>query len=186
MDSNRLSSEPYFNPQQPGTVCIAIDRYGHYRPSSENALRFLQQDDVETGIRHFLDDNVKAATLCTYVPDVTLLVFRFQSMKDVPPPGSGQTADRYIRDTFLPFLASESRLPEKKITLADAVYSTLTRGTPDCSVLKKHFMQETGYIEFLGRQRERKNIYRLQPEYVLPLTVVKNDFGYLLFSVDTN
>ena len=39
MDSNRLSSEPYFNPQQPGTVCIAIDRYGHYRPSSENALR---------------------------------------------------------------------------------------------------------------------------------------------------
>ena len=144
MDSNRLSSEPYFNPQQPGTVCIAIDRYGHYRPSSENALRFLQQDDVETGVRHFLDDNVKAATLCTYVPDVTLLVFRFQSMKDVPPPGSGQTADRYIRDTLLPFLASESRLPEKKITLADAVYSTLTRGTPDCSVLKKHFMQETG------------------------------------------
>ena len=182
MDSNRLSSEPYFNPQQPGTVCIAIDRYGHYRPSSENALRFLQQDDVETGVRHFLDDNVKAASLCTYVPDVTLLVFRFQSMKDVPPPGSGQTADRYIRDTLLPFLASESRLPEKKITLADAVYSTLTRGTPDCSVLKKHFMQETGYIEFLGRQRERKNIYRLQPEYVLPLTVVKNDFGYLLFS----
>lgn len=53
MDSNRLSSEPYFNPQQPGTVCIAIDRYGHYRPSSENALRFLQQDDVETGVRHF-------------------------------------------------------------------------------------------------------------------------------------
>ena len=111
MDSNRLSSEPYFNPQQPGTVCIAMDRYGHYRPSSENALRFLQQDDVETGIRHFLDDNVKAATLCTYVPDVTLLVFRFQSMKDVPPPGAGQTAARYIRDTFLPFLASESRLP---------------------------------------------------------------------------
>ena len=182
MDSNRLSSEPYFNPQQPGTVCIAIDRYGHYRPSSENALRFLQQGDVETGVRHFLDDNVKAASLCTYVPDVTLLVFRFQSMKDVPPPVSGQTADRYIRDTLLPFLASESRLPEKKIPLADAVYSTLTRGTPDCSVLKKHFMQETGYIEFLGRQRERKNIYRLQPEYVLPLTVVKNDFGYLLFS----
>ena len=73
-------------------------------------------------------------------------------------------------------------MPEKKITLADAVYSTLTRGTPDCSVLKRHFMQESGYIEFLGRQRERKNIYRLQPEYVLPLTVVKNDFGYLLFS----
>lgn len=170
MDSNRLSSEPYFNPQQPGTVCIAMDRYGHYRPSSENALRFLQQDDVETGIRHFLDDNVKAATLCTYVPDVTLLVFRFQSMKDVPPPGAGQTADRYIRDTFLPFLASESRLPEKKITLADAVYSTLTRGTPDCSVLKRHFMQESGYIEFLGRQRERKNIYRL-------LTVMRN--GYM-------
>ena len=71
MDSNRLSSEPYFNPQQPGTVCIAMDRYGHYRPSSENALRFLQQDDVETGVRHFLDDNVKAASLCTYVPDVT-------------------------------------------------------------------------------------------------------------------
>lgn len=62
MDSNRLSSEPYFNPQQPGTVCIAIDRYGHYRPSSENALRFLQQGDVETGVRHFLDDNVKAAS----------------------------------------------------------------------------------------------------------------------------
>ena len=182
MDSNRLSSEPYFNPQQPGTVCIAIDRYGHYRPSSENALRFLQQDDVETGVRHFLDDNVKAATLCTYVPDVTLLVFRFQSMKDVPPPGTGQTADHYIHDTLLPYLTSENRLPEKKITLADAVYSTLTRGTPDCSPLKRHFMQESGYIEFLGRQRERKNIYRLQPEYVLPLTVVKNDFGYLLFS----
>lgn len=49
-------------------------------------------------------------------------------------------------------------------------------------MLKRHFMQESGYIEFLGRQRERKNIYRLQPEYVLPLTVVKNDFGYLLFS----
>lgn len=29
---------------------------------------------------------------------------------------------------------------------------------------------------------EGKNIYRLQPEYVLPLTVVKNGFGYLLFS----
>lgn len=88
---NRLSSEPYFNPQQPGTVCIAIDRYGHYRPSSENALRFLQQGDVEAGVRHFLDDNVKAASLCTYVPDVTLLVFRFQSMEDVPPPETGQT-----------------------------------------------------------------------------------------------
>ena len=74
------------------------------------------------------------------------------------------------------------RILTKKITLADAVYSTLTRGTPDCSPLKRHFMQESGYIEFLGRQRERKNIYRLQPEYVLPLTVVKNDFGYLLFS----
>lgn len=182
MDNNRLSSEPYFTPQQPGTVCIAIDRYSHYRPSSENALRFLQQGDVEAGVRHFLDDSVKAAFLCTYVPDVTLLVFRFQSMKDVPPPGSGQTAGRYIRDTLLPYLASESRQPEKKITLADAVYSTLTRGTPDCSVLKKHFMQESGYVEFLGRQCERKNIYRLQPEYVLPLTVVKNDFGYLLFS----
>ena len=179
---NRSSSDPYFNPQQPGVICVAIDKYGHYPPSSENALRFLQQGDVETGVRQFLDDNVKAAALCTYVPDVTLLVFRFQSMKNVPPPGSGQTADRYIRDTLLPFLASESRLPVKKITLADAVYSTLTRGTPDCSVLKKHFMQESGYIEFLGGQRERKNIYRLQPEYVLPLTVVKNDFGYLLFS----
>lgn len=150
MDSNRLSSEPYFNPQQPGTVCIAIDRYGHYRPSSENALRFLQQGDVETGVRHFLDDNVKAASLCTYVPDVTLLVFRFQSMKDVPPPVSGQTADRYIRDTLLPFLASESRLPEKKITLADAVYSTLTRGTPDCSVLKNTSCRRPATSNSLG------------------------------------
>lgn len=76
---NRSSSDPYFNPQQPGTVCIAIDRYGHYLPSSENALRFLQQGDVETGVRRFLDDNVKASALCTYVPDVTLLVFRFQA-----------------------------------------------------------------------------------------------------------
>ena len=47
---------------------------------------------------------------------------------------------------------------------------------------EKTLHAETGYIEFLGRQRERKNIYRLQPEYVLPITVVKNDFGYLLFS----
>ena len=102
MDSNRLSSEPYFNPQQPGTVCIAIDRYGHYRPSSENALRFLQQDDVETGVRHFLDDNVKAATLCTYVPDVTLLVFRFQSMKDVPHPGRDRRPTAtYVTRSFL-------------------------------------------------------------------------------------
>lgn len=179
---NRSSSDPYFNPQQPGTVCIAIDRYGHYLPSSENALRFLQQGDVETGVRRFLDDNVKASALCTYVPDVTLLVFRFQSMKNVPPPGTGQTADRYIRDTLLPFLASENRLPVKEITLADAVYSTLTRGTPDRSALKRYLMQESGYVEFLQEQRERKNIYRLQPEYALPLTVVKNGFGYLLFS----
>ena len=33
-----------------------------------SALRFLQQDDVETGVRHFLDDNVKAEALCTHLP----------------------------------------------------------------------------------------------------------------------
>ena len=179
---DRISQNPYFHPEQAGVICVAVDKHGHYLPSPANALRFLQQEDTEGGIRRFLDDNVKAASCLTYVPDVTMLVFRFRNMKDIPFPEAEQTADRYIHDSLFPYLTSEDLLPEKTISLADAVYASRTKGTPDCSVLKRYFMQESGYIDFLTEQRDRKEVYRQQAEYVLPLTVVRNNFGYLFFS----
>ena len=165
---NRSSSDPYFNPQQPGTVCIAIDRYGHYLPSSENALRFLQQGDVETGVRRFPDDNVKASALCTYVPDVTLLVFRFQSMKNVPPP------ERDRRPTVTYATRSSLSLPRK--TGCGKGNHPCRRGIfhPDqrnAGLLRAEKVPHAG--ERLCRippgTARKENIYRLQPEYVLPL-----------------
>lgn len=179
---DRISQDSYFHPEQAGVICVAVDKHGHYLPSPANALRFLQQEDTEDGIRLFLDDNVKAVSCLTYVPDVTMLVFRFRNMKDIPFPKAEQTTDRYIHDSLFPYLTSRDLLPEKTISLADAVYASRTRGTPDCSALKRYFMQESGYLDFLTEQRDRKNIYHQQPEYVLPLTVVKNNFGYLFFS----
>lgn len=171
-----------FSPEQPGVICIAADRHGHYTPSPENALRFLQGGDTEGGIRRFLDDNVKAVRHCAYVPDVSLLVFRLRALKDVPLPEEGQRADSYIRGTLFPHLASEDRLPDKEIALKDAVYSSRTKGTPDCTALNRPLMQDPGYEGFLSEQRERKDTYRDGPEYLLPLTVVENHHGYLLFS----
>lgn len=171
-----------FSPEQPGVICIAADRHGHYTPSPENALRFLQGGDTETGIRRFLDDNVKAVRHCAYVPDVNLLVFRLRTLKDVPLPKERQHTDSYIRGTLFPHLASEDWLPDKEIALKDAVYSSRAKGTPDCTALKRHFMQDPGYADFLAEQRARKDIYRDGPEYQWPLTVVENHYGYLLFS----
>lgn len=176
------SPNMHFDPTQPGVVCIAADRYGHFQPGLENALRFIQKGDMEKEILRFLDDNVKAAERCTYIPDVTLFVFRFGSMKNVPVPDGKQPVDRYIRYTFFPFAASENRLPDKQLSLVDAVYSAHTKGTPDCPVSEDYLKREYAYADFLSEQNVRKDTYRSQAEYVLPLTAVETDHGCLLFS----
>lgn len=178
----KISSIPDFNPEKPGTICIATDRMGHYTPPVENALRFIQESDVKEKIHRFIEDNVMAAGFHTYIPDVTMLVFKLNSMKGIPLPKDGESTEHYIRNGLLRYIASENMLPEKEISLADAVYSAMTRKEADCSMLKGHFMHETAYMEFIREQRMRKDIYRSQPEYVLPLTVVENANGYLLFS----
>lgn len=180
--TEKISTIPYFVPEKPGTVCIATDRTGHYTPLVENALRFIQKGDMEKEILHFLNDNVKAAECCTHIPDVTLFVFRFGSMKHVPVPDGKQSIDRYIRYTFFPFAASENRLPDKQLSLVDAVYSAHTKGTPDCPVPKDYLEREYAYADFLSEQSDRKDTYRSQAEYVLPLTTVETDHGCLLFS----
>ena len=180
--TEKISSNPDFVPEKPGTVCIATDRTGHYTPPEENALRFIQEGDVREKIHRFIEDNVMATACHTYIPDVTMLVFRLNSLKDLPLPKDGESTEHYIRNSLLRYIASENILPEKKISLADAVYSAMTRKEADCSMLNGCFMHETAYTEFIREQRMRKEIYRMQPEYVLPLTIVENAGGYLLFS----
>lgn len=177
-----ISTIPDFDPQKPGTVCIATDRTGHYTPPVENALRFIQESDDKEKIHRFIEDNVMEASRYTYIPDVTMLVFKFSSMKNIPPPKDGESAEHYIRNSLFGYIASENILPKKEISLSDAVYSVRTRGKTDCSMLKGYFLHEEPYLEFIREQRIRKDIYRLQPEYALPLTVVENANGYLLFS----
>lgn len=49
-----ISTIPDFDPQKPGTVCIATDRTGHYTPPVENALRFIQESDDKEKIHRFI------------------------------------------------------------------------------------------------------------------------------------
>ena len=185
MDKRNRIENPFFDPEKPGSIFIAIDRYHHYIPLPDNSLRFVggnQREITDAAFHKFLSDNVNAVKSCTYVPDVEMVRYDLNLMREVPPPDIHMPLDRYIRQGLLPYLQQSFQSPSRQISLPDAVYCSRYKGEPDCSILKKYFAQEADYMSFRRNQNERQKIYRGEANYQTPLKVVENDHGYLIFS----
>lgn len=185
MNQKKQREHPFFDPDKPGSVFIAIDRYHHYIPLPNNSLRFVEGNQKElkdAAFLKFLENNVKAVECCTYVPEIQMVRYDLSSMKEVPQPDVYMPSDKYIRQELLPYLQQNYISPSRQISLQDAVYCSRYKGNPDCSPLKKYLMQEPSYIVFRQSQNERLRLYQGEINYQTPLKVVENDYGYLLFS----
>ena len=182
MEKKNQMENPFFDPERPGSIFIAVDRYHHFIPLPNNSLAFVQErqeEKTDAAFHKFLTDNVNAVRCCTYVPDVQMMRYDLNLMRDVPPPDMHVTFDKYIRQELLPYLQQNYLSPSRQISLPDAVYSARYKRTPDCSILKKYFMQEADYMSFRRNQDERQKIYRGEANFRTPLKVVENDHGYL-------
>lgn len=153
----------FFDPERPGSIFIAIDRYHHYTPLPGNSLRFVegnQREVTDAAFYKFLSDNVNEVKSCTYVPDVEMVRYDLNWMRDVPLPDTHMPLDKYIRQELLPYLQRNFQSPSRQISLSDAVYCSRYKGDTDCSILKKYFVQEADYMSFRRSQDERQKIYR--------------------------
>ncbi len=185
MEKKNQMENLFFDPDKPGSIFIGIDRYHHFIPLPGNSLRFIEggrPEKTDAAFRQFLSDNVDGAKCCTYVPDIEMVRYDLPSMKEVPQPDVHVPLDRYIRQELLPFLQRNCVYPSRQVSLPDAVYCSAYKRNPDCSILKKYFMQEADYMSFLRNQGERQKIYRGETDYRTPLKVVENGYGYLVFS----
>lgn len=185
MNKRNQLENPFFDSEKPGSIFIAVDRYHHFIPLPDNSLTFVggsQTEKVDAAFRKFLSDNIDGVKDCTYVPDVMMVRYDLPSMKEVPPPDMHVPFDSHIRQELLPYLQRNYLSPSRQISLPDAVYSSIHKRNPDCSILKKYFMQEADYISFRRNQDERQKIYRGEANYRTPLKVVEDDYGYLIFS----
>lgn len=185
MDKRDQMENSFFDPERPGSIFIAIDRYHHYTPLPGNSLRFVegnQREVTDAAFYKFLSDNVNEVKSCTYVPDVEMVRYDLNWMRDVPSQDTHMPLDKYIRQELLPYLQRSFQYPSRQISLSDAVYCSRYKGDTDCSILKKYFVQEADYMSFRRSQDERQKIYRGEANFRTPLKVVENDFGYLIFS----
>lgn len=183
MDKRKQMENPFFDPEKPGSIFVAVDRYHHFTPRQPlNALTFIQNGDADSLFRKFLIDNIKEAECCPYIPDTELLRYELATMKQVPPVDTHIPFEEYISKELLPYFQEHCIPPAGRISLHDAVYTYRHKNEPDGSILKKYLMQESAYLEFRLQQQEKRTLYRCQPRYTFPLKVVENDFGYLIFS----
>lgn len=185
MDKRNQMENHFFDPEKPGSIFIAIDQYHHYIPLPGNSLRFVegnQREITDVAFHQFLSDNVNGVKGCTYVPDIEMVRYDLNLMREVPTPDILVPFDKYIRQELLPYLHQSFQSPSCQISLPDAVYCSRYKGDIDCSILKKYFMQEADYMSFRRNQDERQIIYRGEANYQTPLKVVENDYGYLIFS----
>lgn len=183
MEKKNQMENPFFDPERPGSIFIAIDRYHHFTPRQPlNALTFIQQGDADSQFHKFLIDNIREAECCPYIPDTELLRYDLATMKQVPPVDTHMPFGEYISKELLPYFQEHCIPPAKRISLHDAVYTYRHKNELDSSILKKYLMQESAYLEFRLQQQEKRTLYRCQPQYTFPLKVVENDFGYLIFS----
>lgn len=185
MGKRNQMKNPFFDPEKPGSIFIAVDRYHHFIPLPNNSLAFVQErqeEKTDAAFHKFLTDNVNAVRCCTYVPDVEMVRYDLNLMREVPSPDTHMPLDKYIRQELLPYLQQSFQFPSRQISLPDAVYSTRYKRDPDCSTLRKYFMQEADYMSFRRAQDERQKIYRGEANFRTPLKVVENDHGYLIFS----
>lgn len=185
MNKRNQLENPFFDPDKPGSIFIAVDRYHRFIPLPNNSLTFVQERQegkADAAFHKFLTDNVNGVRCCTYVPDVQMVRYDLNLMRDVPPPDMHVPFDKYIRQELLPYLQQNFLHPSRQISLPDAVYSSRYKRNPDCSILKKYFVQEADYMSFRRNQDERQRIYQGEANYQTPLKVVENDYGYLIFS----
>lgn len=183
MDKRKQTENPFFDPEKPGSIFVAVDRYHHFTSRQPlNTLMFIQNGDADSLFRNFLIANIKEAECCPYIPDTELLRYDLATMKQVPPVNPRVPFEEYISKELLPHFQEHCIPPDKRISLHDAVYTYRHKNEPDGSILKKYLMQESSYLEFRLQQLEKKTLYRCHPQYVFPLKVVENDFGYLIFS----
>lgn len=183
MEKKNQMENPFFDPERPGSIFIAVDRYHHFIPRRPlNALTFIQKRDADSQFRKFLINNIKEAECCPYIPDTELLRYDLATMKLVPPVDTHMPFGEYISKELLPYFQKHCIPPAKRISLHDAVYTYRHKNEPDGSILKKYLMQESAYLEFRLQQQEKRTLYQCQPQYTFPLKVVENDFGYLIFS----
>lgn len=185
MEKENINTGLYFVPDRPGSIFVGIDRYHHYSSTlPSNILTFVQNGNVDDRFRSFLIDNIKEAECCPYIPDVELLRYDLDTMREVPPVNPYVSFGEYVRRELLPYFEAHCLPPVKRISLHDAVYTYRHTGEPDGGILKRYLMQESAYMDFRLRQQERKTLYRCHPRYELPLKVVENDFGFLVFSAN--
>lgn len=183
MNSINQPENPFFDPDKPGSIFVGIDRYHHYTPDHPlNALMFAQEGNTDSQFRKFLINNIEEAECCPYIPDMELLRYDLDNMKQVPQVDIHAPFEEYISKKLLPYFQEHCIPPAKRISLHDAVYGYRYKNEPDGSILKKYLMQEPAYPKFRLQQQEKRTLYRCQPRYTFPLKVVENDFGYLLFS----
>lgn len=183
MDKRNQMENQFFNPDKPGSIFVAVDRYHHFTSRQPlNTLTFIQNGDAGSLFRNFLINNIKEAECCPYIPDTELLRYDLATMKQVPPVNPRVPFEEYISKELLPYFQEHCIPPAKRISLRDAAYTYRHKNEPDGSILKKYLMQESAYLEFRLQQLEKRTLYRCQPQYVFPLKVVENDFGYLIFS----
>lgn len=68
MDKRDQMENSFFDPERPGSIFIAIDRYHHYTPLPGNSLRFVegnQREITDAAFHKFLSDNVNGVKSCT-------------------------------------------------------------------------------------------------------------------------
>ena len=100
MDKRNQTENPFFDPDKPGSIFVAIDRYHHFTPRQPlNALTFIQQGDADSQFRKYLIDNIKEAECCPYIPDTELLRYDLATMRSLSKNISARNCYRISRNT---------------------------------------------------------------------------------------
>ena len=114
MDKRDQMENSFFDPERPGSIFIAIDRYHHYTPLPGNSLRFVegnQREITDAAFYKFLSDNVNEVKSCTYVPDVEMVRYDLNWMRDVPSPDTHMPLVQVYPAGAVALLAAELPVP---------------------------------------------------------------------------
>lgn len=65
MSKRNQTENPFFDPDKPGSIFVAVDRYHHFTSRQPlNTLTFIQNGDADKLFRNFLIANIKEAECC--------------------------------------------------------------------------------------------------------------------------
>lgn len=158
--------------KEAGTIFLCVDPIGRYKPSAP--IDVYRGNQAGKRFREFIQEQIRQAKMCTYVPDALILRFDFACVDELPEPSSDMisTAASYpLR--FVKYIEQNKIQPVELLSLRDMFIAE------QCNLSGSPLAESSKMLSWI---QNREKIYQQETEFKTPLIVAQTDKGYLIFS----